>query len=589
MENSNYNIRRWLAEIKTIAASLFILISLSFALAGCVADSETNTKSIYDYTDNDVKSYGDLFEVFWNVMNQRYCDLNEQPDASSLDWNQVYGEYKPKFDALKSFQATSEFTQAEIQADNAKAQQYFTEIVGKIIDQHFYIDVMLPVSHGSYETVRFSSTLYGKDQYFPLSYRWEYIKSQLKQDGTAFSYSYDIGGDDEFFMEGGFLKDHPDIYYLGFSRFDICNNFFHTYKQEYLPVNAESTYHLSQQIIVNKAKELVASDEKCVRIVQEATALLSAIDNYIASDNVQALCKKMVAYENGGDYYGLAYYAQKACNSMPNILVNLPLQEDVSGVANRIVELIKNYNDCQAICSDTNFASWFVQALARYLWHEREFNNYWSDLVFTYYHPLVESYRRYFLEPLKEGKINKLILDLRSNGGGRVADTRFLTDYLVSHTATYCYMRKKENDNPYGYSPWIPQQIVVTPKSLGRDIPTAILLDNCSASMAEMTPLMLKSQGDHVKIIGRNSAGAQSILSSNTSTNGGWQGYVTSYLFFYMPVTMSKDMNGNLLEAVGITPDYPVEAMTEEEFYNIINNTSSARDRDMEKAIEVLQ
>ncbi len=589
MENSNYNIRRWLAEIKTIAASLFILISLSFALAGCVADSEANTKSIYDYTNNDVKSYGDLFEVFWNVMNQRYCDLNEQPDASSLDWNQVYGEYKPKFDALKSFQATSEFTQSEIQADNAKAQQYFTEIVGKIIDQHFYIDVMLPVSHGSYETVRFSSTLYSKDQHFHLSYRWEYIKSQLKLDGTAFGYSYNVGGDTDLFMEGGFLKDHPDIYYLGFSNFTITSNFYHTYKQEYLPVNAESTYHLSQQIIVNKAKELVASGEKCVRIVQEATALLSAIDNYIASDNVQALCKKMVAYENGGDYYGLTNYAQNAGNNAPYILINLQPQDDISGVIEQIDALIKKANSCQAICSDSNFQSWFVRALAQYLWHEREFNNYWSDLVFTYYHPLVESYRRYFLEPLKEGKINKLILDLRTNGGGMVADTRFLTDYLVSHTATYCYMRKKENDNPYGYSPWIPQQIVVTPSSLGRDIPTAILLDNWSASMAEMTPLILKSQGDHVKIIGRNSAGAQSLLNSNTSTNGGWKGNVTSYLNFYMPITMTKDADGNLLEAVGITPDYPVEAMTEEEINDIKNNTSSARDRDMEKAIEVLQ
>ncbi len=589
MENNNYNIRRRIASIKTIAASLFVLISLPFALAGCVADNEANTKSIYDYTDNDVKSYGDLFEVFWNVMNQRYCDLNEQPGASSLDWNQVYDEYKTKFNALKTFQATSEFTQAEIQADNAKAQQYFKEIVGKIIDQHFALSVKLPVSHGSYETVYFMSTLRSKDPYFPLDSRWEYIKSQLKLDGTAFGYSYNTGGDDDLFMEAGFLKDHPDIYYLGFSNFTIYPNFHHTYKQEYLPVNSESPYHLSQQIIADKAKELVSSDEKRAMIEQEATALLSVIDNYMASNDVQTICEKMVAYGNDGDYYGLTDYAQKARYSMPDILANLPSQEDVSGVANQIKEMIKRADDCQAICSDTNFARWYVQALAQYLWHEREFNNYWSDVLFTYNHPLVEQYRRYFLEPLKEGKINKLILDLRSNGGGYFADTRFLTDYLVSHTATYCYTRKKENDNPYGYTPWIPQQIVVTPNSLGRNIPTAVLIDNNSASMAEMTPLILKSQGDHVKIIGRNSAGAHSMLTGNTSNNGGWIGNVTSYLYFYMPVTIAKDANGNLLEAVGITPDYPVESMTEEEIDNINNNTSSARDRDMEKAIEVLQ
>ena len=589
MENNNYRICRRLAGLKTILVSFFVLASLSLVLAGCVADTEANSKSISDYTDADVTSYGDLFEVFWSVMNQRYCDLNEQPDASSLDWDVVYSEYKPKFNALKTFQATAEFTQAEIQSDNAKAQQYFNEIVGKIIDQHFCVDVKLPVSHGSYETIRFTSTLRSKDPAFPQYYRWNYILSQLKQDGTAFAYYYNVGGNSDLFMEGGFLKDHPDIYYLGFSDFTITANFYHTYEQEYLPVNTESQYHLNQQEIIDKADELVSSDAMRVRIEQEATALLASIDNYLASINVQTLCKKMVAYENGGDYYGLADYAQNAGNNAPYILINLQPQDDISGVIEQIDALIKKDNSCQTICSDSNFQSWFVRALARYLWHEREFNNYWSDLVFTYYHPLVESYRRCFLEPLAEGKINNLILDLRSNGGGLLRDTRYLTDYLVSHTATYCYTRKKEDNNPYGYSPWIPQQIVVTENSLGRDIPTAILLDNNSASMAEMTPLILKSQGDHVKIIGRNSAGAQCMLYPNTANNGGWQGNVTSYLNFYMPVTMAKDADGNLLEAVGITPDYPVEAMTEEELYNIINNTSSARDRDLEKAIEVLQ
>ena len=585
MENNNYSIRRRLAGLKTILVSFFVLASLPLVLAGCVADTEANSKSISDYTDADVTSYGDLFEVFWNVMNQRYCDLNEQ----SLDWDNVYSEYKPKFNALKTFLATSEFTQAEIQADNAKAQQYFNEIVGKIIDQHFCVDVKLPVSHGSYETIRFTSTLRSKDPAFPQYYRWNYILSQLKQDGTAFAYYYNVGGNSDLFMEGGFLKDHPDIYYLGFSNFTITSNYYHKYKQEYLPVNAESQYHLSKQKIADKAKELVSSDAMRVWIEQEATNLLASIDNYLASVNVQTLCKKMVAYENGGDYYGLADYAQNAGNNVPYILANLQSQDDVSEAIEQITTQIQQDGSCQTICSDSNFMLWFVQALAQYLWHEREFNNYWNDMLFTYYHPLVESYRRCFLEPLAKGKINKLILDLRSNGGGLLQDTRFLADYLVSHTATYCYTRKKEDNNPYGYSPWIPQQIIVTENSLGRDIPTAILLDNNSASMAEMTPLILKSQGDHVKIIGRNSAGAQCMLYPNTANNGGWQGNVTSYLNFYMPVTMAKDAGGNLLEAVGITPDYPVETMTEEEINNIKNNTSSARDRDMEKAIEVLQ
>lgn len=86
--------------------------------------------------------------------------------------DQVYKEYKPKFDALKTFQHTSAFTQQEIQEDNAKAKQYFQEIINKIIDQHFYVKITLPVSHSSTETVRFNSTLRNKTEYFPLNAHW---------------------------------------------------------------------------------------------------------------------------------------------------------------------------------------------------------------------------------------------------------------------------------------------------------------------------------------------------------------------------------------------------------------------------------
>ncbi len=572
--------------IRNYIYSIMLMASLSLTLASCVADIEANSKSISDYNDNDVQSYGDLFEVFWNVMNQRYCDLNEQAGVSSIDWDQVYSEYKPKFDALKSFLHTSEFTQSEIQADNAKAQQYFKEIVDKIIDQHFYVDITLPVSHSSTETITFASTLRKRENANPLHSRWEYMQNQLKQDDTSF----DNGGTNIFSMMGGFLKDHSDIYYLGFTVFSIEENCFYTYGQDYLPVNAESPYHLDQQGIISQVSELQTTEEERTKISQEAVALLSAINQYFESDDVQTLCKKMTAYSYKGDYYGLTDYAQKVADDAPDVIKDLESAESVAEVTSHIFSMMKRDNNCQAICSETSFAQWYAQSLAEYLCHERELNAYWTDMTFTYKHPLVEKYRRYFLEPLADGKINKLIIDVRSNGGGNVVDTRFLTDYLISHTATYCYARKKENNNPYGYSPWVPQQIAVTPNSLGRNISTAVLIDNYSASMAETTALILKSQGDHVKTVGRNSFGALCMLDeSNSLHNGGWIGNVTSYLTFYMPLMMTKDANGNILEVVGVTPDYIVDPMTQEELEMMESDPASARDRDMEKAIEVLQ
>ena len=566
--------------------AFLLATTTGMSLTSCVADNDANEKSISDYSDTDVKSYGDLFQVFWSVMNQRYCTLNEQSSVSSQTWDQVYKEYKPKFDALKTFQHTSAFTQQEIQEDNAKAKQYFQEIIDKIIDQHFYVKITLPVSHSSTETVRFNSTLRNKTEYFPLNAHWNYTRNQLNLDGTAFG---EITSDG-FCIMGGYLKEQPGTYYLGFNKFALYENCFHEYQKTYLPSNAASTYHLDATTITGKAKELIADAANREKAEQQAKNLLTRLDSYLSSDDAAKVCEKMAAYSNQGDYSGLYAFASEAYEKSPNLLKLLPVTSDASGIGEQIRQKLQSDGHYQQLLSASGFANWYCQALADYLWHERELYAYWSDLKFTYEHLCIEGYRRLFLEPLAKGEIKKLILDFRGNGGGSVIDTRLLTDYLITQTAVYAYVRKKEDNNPYSYTPWIPQKITVTPKSLGRNIPTAILLDNYSASMSEVTTLILKSQGDHVKTIGRNSYGAQAMLTSdNEASNGGWIGNVTSYLYFYMPFALTKDAQGNLLESVGITPDYLLDEMTGEEKEKLYQNESSAVDRGLKKAMEVLK
>ena len=572
--------------MRCLFAFLLATTTTGMSLTSCVADNDANEKSISDYSDTDVKSYGDLFQVFWSVMNQRYCTLNEQSSVSSQTWDQVYKEYKPKFDALKTFQHTSAFTQQEIQEDNAKAKQYFQEIIDKIIDQHFYVKITLPVSHSSMETVRFNSTLRNKTEYFPLNAHWNYTRDQLNLDGTAFG---EITSDG-FCIMGGYLKEQPGTYYLGFNKFALYENCFHEYQKTYLPSNAASTYHLDASTITGKAKEMIADAANREKAEQQAAQLLARLDSYLSSDDAAQACEKMAAYSNQGDYSGLYAFASEAYEEAPGLLKLLTITSDASGMGEQIRQKLQGDARYQQLLSASGFANWYCQALADYLWHERELYAYWSDLKFTYEHLCVEGYRRLFLEPLAKGEIKKLILDFRGNGGGSVIDTRLLTDYLITQTAVYAYVRKKEDNNPYSYTPWIPQKITVTSKSLGRNIPTAILLDNYSASMSEVTTLILKSQGDHVKTIGRNSYGAQAMLTSdNEASNGGWIGNVTSYLYFYMPFSLTKDAQGNLLESVGITPDYLLDEMTGEEKEKLYQNNPSAVDRGLKKAMEVLK
>lgn len=69
-----------------------------FISGSCVEDVTESTKEPTRYTASDIKSYSDLFDVFWNTMNQKYNYFYEQ---SSLNWEAIYKEYTPKFKELK--------------------------------------------------------------------------------------------------------------------------------------------------------------------------------------------------------------------------------------------------------------------------------------------------------------------------------------------------------------------------------------------------------------------------------------------------------------------------------------------------------
>jgi carboxyl-terminal processing protease len=74
-------------------------------------------------------NYDELFEAFWNGMNTNYVYWSNDP----TNWDSVYTKYKPLFKRLTSFD----------EANNEKAEKYFTEMTSKIIDSHFSLTFQL--------------------------------------------------------------------------------------------------------------------------------------------------------------------------------------------------------------------------------------------------------------------------------------------------------------------------------------------------------------------------------------------------------------------------------------------------------------
>lgn len=169
-----------------------------------------------------------------------------------------------------------------------------------------------------------------------------------------------------------------------------------------------------------------------------------------------------------------------------------------------------------------------------------------------------------------------------------VLDARTFTDRFITKDAIFGYQRFKEDNNPFSYTPWIPCMTKTTGIGIKKEIPIVILLDNNSASMSEISTLMLKSQGKHVTVVGGYSAGATAGLGDSDQFNGGIRGKVSDYLEFYMPLLAMQDATHTVIEGIGIKPDLLVDPLTEDEVREMALSPFTHIDRTLKQAIEVL-
>lgn len=105
-----------------------LLLSLAAALPSCRKDApELTNPNEFQLT----RTPSQVFKVFWHGMNNSYGFWDIDP----TDWDRVYDEYLPLFEALD--EAVSEgIEDAEL---GGKMQTLYTQICGKLIDHHLAI------------------------------------------------------------------------------------------------------------------------------------------------------------------------------------------------------------------------------------------------------------------------------------------------------------------------------------------------------------------------------------------------------------------------------------------------------------------
>jgi carboxyl-terminal processing protease len=171
----------------------------------------------------------------------------------------------------------------------------------------------------------------------------------------------------------------------------------------------------------------------------------------------------------------------------------------------------------------------------------------------------------YFFNMLHRNYTNLkgIVIDLRGNGGGEIADLDYLVGQMVTSQYTFGYTRYKNGVNRLDYSPWAPA--VVKPwvgGSVNVKIPIVVLDDHLSVSMSEITTMAIKSlPNGNGKFIGTRTWGANGPLTSSVYFDGGQFTIGSSafgssgYMFVYTSSSMFKYLNGDIYEGVGVPPD----------------------------------
>lgn len=164
-----------------------------------------------------------------------------------------------------------------------------------------------------------------------------------------------------------------------------------------------------------------------------------------------------------------------------------------------------------------------------------------------------------FLQKIEEKpqQYKGLIMDVRSNTGGRVEDLDFLLSRFADKTSPNFFTRHKVGPARLSYGPWIPDITYYNNNQQLPDFPVVLLVDRNSLSMAEIAAIIF-SKNSKTTVIGDRTYGALGrIEDASPYSNGGVYtiGNSPLDLKIYNPVAQLKAYDGKCYEGKGFPPE----------------------------------
>lgn len=170
----------------------------------------------------------------------------------------------------------------------------------------------------------------------------------------------------------------------------------------------------------------------------------------------------------------------------------------------------------------------------------------------------IRSTLNYFFDFLSThaSQLKGIIIDVRSNSGGNVADLQFLLSPLINKPLYFGYTHYKNGTGRLDYTTWINASVNPSGKNIAIGKPIIALTDRATASLAEIIAMAIQAMPDGF-VIGDTTWGATSPLVNEEVYNSG-SFEIKNFLTVHSSSCRFKYINGASYEGRGFPPDITV-------------------------------
>ena len=189
----------------------------------------------------------------------------------------------------------------------------------------------------------------------------------------------------------------------------------------------------------------------------------------------------------------------------------------------------------------------------------------------------------------KAGTLGGVIIDLRGNGGGMQNDGTYVTGSLLPEGGVpYSYSRFKRGTGRYDYSTLTLNYLSTMPASMHEVItePVVVMTNGQSLSMAEITTIVVKNMPNGTHIGKRSRGGICGLSSDNATFTNNYMGHIgergKTPVYVYLPSVASFTLDKKVIEGEGITPDIEVDL-------DVATFTATGKDTQLDRALQFLR